>query len=99
MVHKMTSPLPQHVRVIFELPASTWAVSAAVVGDFNQWSSVATPFKQDRSGTWRASVDLPDGERHEFLYLLDGVSYTDFHTDGWSTNRHGQDNCVVIAKR
>lgn len=97
MIYKALSPKPSHVRVIFELPATTWADQASVVGDFNDWNPTATPFVQDRSGVWRAMVDLPAGMLHEFRYLINSGWYTDYHADSWSEGADSLQNSVVDA--
>lgn len=98
MIHKIGSPTPGHVRVIFELPACIWADRIFVTGDFNSWDKTATPLRQDRDGVWRAMLDLRTGSRYEFRYLIDGEWSTDFHADGCTTNIHGSQNSIVIAE-
>jgi 1,4-alpha-glucan branching enzyme len=89
MIHKTHSPLPNHVRVSFELPSCIWADRIFVVGDFNEWNNQATPMAQDRDGIWRASV--------EFRYLIDNHWQTDSHADDFATTTLGTDNSVVDA--
>jgi hypothetical protein len=98
VITKTFSPSPDHVRVIFELPALLRANQVALVGDFNGWDPAATPFCQDRDGVWRAVVDLPMGEQHEFRYLIDGRWSTDYHADGAALNPYGSFNSVVWAE-
>lgn len=95
MIYKMPSPRPDHVRIIFELPASLWAYHVFLVGDFNQWSATATPIRQDRDGVWRTRLDLSVGNRYEFRYLIDGQWQTDAYADGFVTNPYGTNNSVV----
>jgi len=97
MIYKTPSSKPGHVRVMFELPAATWADHIFLVGDFNDWNPLATPFIQDRGGVWWAMVDLPAGTRHEFRYLMNRCWHTDFHADGWSESTYGLQNSVVEA--
>lgn len=97
MIHKTHSPLPNHVRVNFELPSCIWADRIFVVGDFNHWDKAATPLLQDRDGIWRASIDLPLGSRAEFRYLIDNHWQTDSHADGFARSELGTDNSVVNA--
>jgi hypothetical protein len=95
MLHKISSPKPGHVRVVFELPASLWADRVSVVGDFNGWDPTATPLRQDRHGIWQAELDLPVGRRYAFHYLIDGRWCTDYHADGSATCDAGIPNSVV----
>lgn len=97
MIYKILSPKPNHVRVIFELPAGVWADRIFVVGDFNDWCVSATPMCQDRDGVWRVTADLAVGSQSEFRYLIDGQWSTDHHADGFTTNVYGTDNSVIEA--
>lgn len=98
MIHKTRSPLPGHVRVVFELPSFVWADRIFLVGDFNGWNEQATPMQQDRDGVWRAAVDLKSGTQAEFRYLIDGQWRTDYHADGYSPNSFGTENSMVQAE-
>ena len=97
MIHKTQSPVPGHVRVIFELPSCIWADRIFLVGDFNQWDERTTPLRQDRDGVWRAIIDLANGSQCEFRYLIDGQWKTDYHADGSASNAYGSENSVVHA--
>jgi hypothetical protein len=97
MIDKILSPLPNHVRVVFELPAHLWADQVFVVGDFNGWDLCATPLHQLRDGRWRAVVDLPSGYRCEFRYLVDGRWLIDAYADGFATGVDGTENSIVEA--
>ena len=97
MIRKIRSPFVDHIRVIFELPAYIRARQVNVVGDFNQWSRTATPLRQERDGVWRAVVDLPNGRRYEFRYLVDGQWVSDYHADALTINAYGSQNSLVIA--
>lgn len=97
MIHKMPSPRPGHVRVVFELPACIWADRIFLVGEFNDWSLQSVPFVQGRDGIWRAAVDLVAGRSYQFRYLVDGTWQTDYHADGWLDNEYGSQNSIVNA--
>jgi hypothetical protein len=97
MIYKSPSPLPRHVRVVFELPACRWADQIFLVGDFNGWNTYATPMFPDHDGIWRAMVDLPDGCWYAFRYLVDGRWLTDAHADGFRPNAYGTENSLVDA--
>ena len=97
MIHKTKSPRSNHVRIVFELPASVWADRITVVGDFNHWNPNATPMQQDREGVWRAILDLPCGSHCEFRYLIDDHWKTDYQADNFVANVYGTENSVVHA--
>ena len=97
MIRKSLSSLPNHVHVIFELPASLWADHSSVVGDWNGWNPTATPMHQEHDGVWRAEIDLPSGGEAEFRYLVDGHWLTDDHADAHAKNPYRSYNSVVIA--
>ena len=95
MIHKNPSSRPGHIRVTFELPSCVWADRIYVAGTFNDWNERAIPLVQARDGVWRATVDLPAGQRHEFRYLIDGRWQTDYHADGFTDNIYGSHNSMV----
>lgn len=97
MVRKYRSPLPGHVRVVFELPSCIWADRIYLSGDFNDWREDDLPLRQDRNGVWQATLDLPLGRQYEFRYVIDGQWRTDSHADGFADNRYGSQNSVIIA--
>ncbi len=89
MIHKQHSPTSGHVRVRFQLPSCIWADRIFLVGDFNNWDQKATPLRQERSGNWMVTLDLPEGQRFEFCYLIDGNWQTDYNADGFAANKQG----------
>lgn len=97
MVHKTESVIPMHIRVTFELPSDTWGEKIYVVGEFNDWSTKETPFKQARDGTWRATVDVPCNRCYEFYYLIDGQKRTDFSTDRCIHHHKHKENSLLIG--
>ncbi len=46
-----------------------------VAGDFNNWSTDATPMTRGDDGVWRAKVKLADGVHH-YKFVLDGSNWT-----------------------
>ena len=97
MIRKYRSPIPGHIRVVFELPSCVWADRISLTGDFNEWRENDIMLQQARSGVWQATVDLPLGARYQFRYIVDGQWTTDSHADGMSDNEFGSQNSVVIA--
>ena len=97
MIKKAESPIPGHVRITFELPASMWADHIFLTGDFNNWGQHDLPLRQERDGVWRTSLDLRAGRFYEFRYVIDGHWQTDYHADGFSSNRYGSHNSILNA--
>jgi hypothetical protein len=98
MIRKYRSPVPGHVRVVFELPSCVWADRISLTGDFNNWRENDILLQQTRSGVWQAAVDLPLGARYQFRYVVDGQWRTDSHADGISDNIYGTQNSFVVAE-
>ncbi len=98
MIRKLSSPVPGHVRVVFELPSGIWADRIYVAGDFNNWSESATPLRQDRDGIWRTMLDLPAGTTSQFRYLIDGEWSADYHADGCTASAYGAPKSIVHAQ-
>jgi len=76
MIKKERGDKQGWVVVTFELPASTWAERLNLVGEFNNWDTMATPMTRDRAGAdWKAAVELETGRRYRFRYLIDGKEW------------------------
>ncbi|MFV9503818.1 MAG: isoamylase early set domain-containing protein [Oscillochloridaceae bacterium umkhey_bin13] len=60
----------REVAVVFRLPAQIWAERINLVGDFNGWSTSATPMRLGEQ-YWEARLDLPAGGRYYYAYLID----------------------------
>lgn len=83
------------VRVTFAMPASIWADSIHVVGDFNSWDERATPLRLTDGG-WMVTLELPAGQAYQYRFLLDGSEWhNDWTADGYEPNAYGGDNSVV----
>jgi 1,4-alpha-glucan branching enzyme len=85
------------VRVTFALPASIWADTIHLVGDFNNWSTTTTPLQlEDR--TWNVTLDLEPGRSFHYRYLINQTEWVnDWQTDALATSEGGTDNSVVIT--
>jgi 1,4-alpha-glucan branching enzyme len=67
-----------------------------VVGDFNDWSTTATPLNLSEEG-WCVSLELDAGRSYQYRYLVDGKWFNDWKADGYEPNEHGGDNSVVVT--
>jgi 1,4-alpha-glucan branching enzyme len=84
---------PEAARgVTFRIPAGD-ARSAALVGDFNGWSTDATPM--ELNGDWyEATIELAPGA-YRYRYLLDGERWeNDWNADDYAPNQFGGDDSV-----
>jgi 1,4-alpha-glucan branching enzyme len=94
MIHR--SSFGETVRVRFELPAAVTATTAAVCGDFNDWSPTANPLTRLDDGRFECVLELPSGRRWHFRYLLDGVRWeNDWAADDYVPNIHGGEDSVL----
>ena len=98
MIHKTRSRLPNHVQVVFELPACVWADKIFLSGEFNDWHKSDLPMRQERDGVWRVAIDLPAGKQFAFRYIVDGHWQTDYHADGCRVNKYGSEDSLVITE-
>jgi 1,4-alpha-glucan branching enzyme len=59
-------------KVTFKIPKTmgNGAENATIVGEFNNWSTSATPMKRLKNGAFSASVELEKGRSYQFRYLL-----------------------------
>ena len=60
-------------KVTFTIPDTLGDGSeyAHVVGEFNDWSTTATPMKRLKTGAFRTTVELAKDRSYQFRYLLD----------------------------
>lgn len=61
-------------RVTFMVPEFIFngVKRVCIVGEFNNWSTTATPMKRGRNGSFSATLDLQRGHEYQFRYLVDG---------------------------
>jgi 1,4-alpha-glucan branching enzyme len=86
-------------KVTFRLPKAAVPKAAAVhiVGEFNNWSTVATPMKKLKNGEFKAILDLPPGKAYQFRYLIDQTLWeNDWEADRYVKSDYGDcENSVV----
>jgi hypothetical protein len=99
MIYKIPASQPGLVCIVFELPSSIWADRIVVSGTFNNWNEQEVPMHQDRSGVWRARIELPIGQRYEYRYLVDGRWQTDCHSASHAETNFGSCISWVLGVR
>lgn len=88
-----SDPSQQAARdVTFRIPASA-ATSAMLVGEFNGWSTDATPM-ESTGDSFEVTVPLAPG-RYRYRFLLDGERWeNDWQADDYVPNEFGTDDSV-----
>ena len=83
------------VKVTFSIEAKE-ANNAAVIGDFNNWNPAEGALSKLKTGTFKATFDLPKDARYEFKYLVDGAYVNDPEADSYAYNDFaGAENSVL----
>jgi hypothetical protein len=83
-------------RVRFRLPAEAGAEQAWLVGDFNGWSTDATPLVRQPDGSLEVEVVLPPGRDYRFRYYRGGDRWdNDWSADAYEPNDFGGADSIV----
>ena len=83
-------------RVTFELPAGVQGASAAVCGDFNDWSPTAHVMAKRKDGRFSVTVPLASGRSYRYRFLVDGQRWeNDWAADAYVDNDFGGEDCVL----
>ena len=82
--------------VTFTVDPGVGAQTAAVCGDWNDWSPGADVMRRDAAGGFSLTVDLQPGRAYRFRYFLDGQRWdNDWAADAYVPNSFGGDDSVV----
>ncbi len=82
--------------VTFILDPGVGAQTAAVCGEWNDWSAGADVMRRDAEGGFSLTVDLDAGRAYRFRYLLDGERWeNDWAADAYLPNSFGGDDSVI----
>ncbi len=88
-------------KVTFRLPSKVAkkAKNVHIVGEFNNWSTVATPMKRLKNGAHVATMDLDPGQEYQYRYLIDDDTWeNDWSADKYVSSCYGGcDNSVVVV--
>ena len=83
-------------RVTFTVDPQVGARTAAVCGEWNDWSAGADVMHRDADGGFSVTVGLDAGRAYRFRYLLDGQRWdNDWAADAYQPNDFGGDDSVV----
>ena len=82
--------------VTFTLDPGVGAQTAAVCGEWNDWSAGADVMDRDAEGGFSLTVALDAGRAYRFRYLLDDQRWeNDWAADAYLPNSFGGDDSVV----
>ena len=82
--------------VTFTVDPQVGAQTAAVCGEWNDWSPDAGSMHRDSAGGFSLTVGLDAGRAYRFRYLLDGRRWdNDWAADAYQPNDFGGDDSVV----
>ena len=87
-------------KVTFSLEAenANGAKTVAVLGEFNDWDSSATPLKKQKDGSFKGTVELDAGKEFQFRYLVDGETWlNDVQADKFVASGISSDQNSVLV--
>ena len=87
---------PKTLSVSFALRKPE-AKHVSLCGEFNGWSSTATPMKRHNDGHWETTVTLAPG-RYQYKFIIDGEWIADPAAQKSVPNDHGSLNSVVEVR-
>ena len=86
------------IQVTFSLPATIWADTIHLVGDFNNWNMDNTPLQLSEND-WSVSLELEAGNIYRYHYLIDGTEWNnDWRSDGCVAGINGSDFSMVDTR-
>ncbi|NTU81024.1 MAG: glycoside hydrolase family 13 [Chloroflexales bacterium] len=88
---------PDKVRVTFSVPASLWADTISLAGDFNEWDPERTPLRKNEEA-WSVSLLLERGHTYAYSYLVDHSEWMpDSNADGYTVGDDGSSRSLIVA--
>ena len=87
-------------KVTFKIPEKEGneTTMAHVVGEFNDWSTTATPMKRLKNGAFSATVELEKGRSYQFRYLFGQTHWeNDPDADDYLPSPFGDSHNSVIS--
>lgn len=86
-------------RVVFTLPSTIQASSAAVIGDFldASWHPAGHPMTRCADGRWRLALELEAGQAYEFRYWVNGCEWYNDDCCHQIPNLFGSHNSVFFV--
>ena len=82
-------------KVTFSILAPE-AETVLLAGDFSKWGEAPLKLRKLKSGEWKTTVALPQGE-HQYRYMIDGHWRDDPSCAQRVPNAYGSQNCLRIV--
>ncbi len=96
MLKKNYTKTKAKCRITFKYSNPEQAKTAALAGEFNEWSLTANPMKQLKDKSFSLTISLDAGSSYNFRYVLDDENWVnDPDADGYAINEHGEENSIV----
>ena len=82
----------------FELPPAIEARTAAVVGDFNDWSPEATPMVKRKDGRFSVTLSLEADQAYRYRFVLNGEHWeNDWQAEAYVRNEFGSEDSLITV--
>ena len=82
-------------KVTFSVEAKE-AITASVVGDFNNWDQKEGELSKLKNGIFKGVFELPKDASYEFKYVIDGAYVNESEADSFKWNEFaGAENGVL----
>ena len=96
MLKKSYSKTGKICRVTFKYNNPHNVETAALAGEFNNWSLQETPMKRLKDGSFSVTISLQAGTSYQFRYVSDGITWgNDGDADSYLPSEYGEENSVV----
>jgi serine protease AprX len=91
-------PRVENGRLVFMFHDDS-ANSVSVAGDFNGWSTIATPLKRNGSGLWSTQIAVPRTGRFEYKFIINGQRWIEDPGNGMKApDTYGGLNSVFVIE-
>ncbi len=98
MLKKSYSKTGKVCRVTFKYVNGEGAGTAALAGDFNEWSTDSTPMKKLKDNSFSVTLSLDAGSSYAFRYVLDGERWVnEDEADSYNANEYGETNSIITV--
>ena len=85
-------------RVTFRMRSVDGVDHAWLAGEFNDWSTDATPLRRQPDGSLAATVVLEPGRSYRYRFYLGGDRWeNDWKADDYVDNDHGGADSVIVV--